>query len=281
MTDWRQLAARVRGELDRADLSERQRRVAEVMIKATLMRGRVAVRVPRLEEFSRVLNISRGNLSEIFRALESARICQVAQMDGGGAEYRILADPAAWDVAWKYDREQLRGFLADLDAWTGQVQGELLPAEPDLRRAVAEVSAEGGGQRTDVRGQGTEARGQENARSRIGNEVARVVPESGTPFKEVKTLKHQTLKALSFEALNSLKQAAGRIESSSETEAMDGCRAILGAAVMANDGGKWRLRWRAQRGKVARVFAAVAEDAQAGRVRHSGAHAEDLWKRFG
>jgi len=140
--DWKQLAAQVRGHLDRAVLKERQRRVTEIVVKATLVRGRLCVRVPRLAEFEHLIGVTKGNLSVIFGELKRARILQVRALAEGGMEIVILPDARNWDVVWRYERSELQRFLRGLDAYTGQVQEELLPPEPSLVAALAEVSAE-------------------------------------------------------------------------------------------------------------------------------------------
>ena len=140
--DWKQLAAQVRGHLDRAVLKERQRRVTEIVVKATLVRGRLCVRVPRLAEFEHLLGVTKGNLSVIFGELQRARILQVRALAEGGMEIVVLPDARNWDVVWRYERSDLQSFLLGLDAFTGQVQGELLPPDPSLWLALAEVSAE-------------------------------------------------------------------------------------------------------------------------------------------
>jgi len=140
--DWKQLAALVRIDLDRAILKERQRRLMEIIVKATLVRGRLRVRVPRLADFEHLLGVTKGNLSVIFRELQRARILQVRALAEGGMEIVILPDARNWDVVWRYERSELQVWLRGLDAFTGQVQGELLPPEPSLDAALAEVSAE-------------------------------------------------------------------------------------------------------------------------------------------
>jgi hypothetical protein len=273
--DWRQMAAAVRGAMDRADWTERQRRVASLLVKATLMRGRLAVRVPRLEEFARVTRMSRGNLSEVFSALQLARFCQVQSLDGGGAEYTIQADWRQWDIVELYSAEDQRSFLRDLDAWTGQVQGELLPAEPSLNRALMESGADRAADRC----------GPTRAPSfPIRERDAKPVPDSGTPLKSLEAFKVESsieLRSLKgLKGIDGLKDAVAAVRDGSEACAVDGMKIILGDTVAMNDGGKWRNRWRTNRDKTRRVFAALAEDVAAGQAHHTGARAEWLWKEF-
>jgi len=59
-------------------------------------------------------------------------------------------------------------------------------------------------------------------------------------------------------------------------------KALLGKAAAANDGGKWRVRFREQRDKTLRVLQACESDHREGRRPDVSwaAYAEDTWKRF-
>ena len=257
-TDWRGLAARMRGDLDRADLNGRARRLAEFAIKATLMQGRTRVVIPNRMELCRLLKIGKNHVAEVLAALVSSRILHVSEM-ADGWELLVFPDSSQWVVDWTYSREDMAAFLAYVNQAPGQVQGDLLPAVPSLNRTLAEVSAE-------------------NASSHFGNQRGAEVPILGTTPLRVKEVKDsKPSKAFSFE---SLKGALYAIEGPDEGQAMAGCRQVLGEAVMENDGGKWRNRWRTNRGKVHRVFAAAVEDMSNRKVRQIGAHTEWLWKQF-
>jgi len=77
-----------------------------------------------------------------------------------------------------------------------------------------------------------------------------------------------------------LKARLYSIESGDEPAAMAGMSALLGVTTWTNDGGKWRLRWRADRAKVQRVFASLVEEMGRGVVRTPGGLAEWTWKKF-
>lgn len=261
-TDWRKLAARMRGDLDRADLNGRARRLAEFAIKATLMAGRTRVVIPNRMELCRLLNIGKNHVAEVMAALASSKILHVSE-NADGWELLVFPDSTQWDVAWHHSREEMAAFLADLNRAPGQCQGELIEPEPSLNRTLAEVSAQNAGRQVTS--------------SHFGNQPRAAVPILGTPLKKLEVKDSNPSKAYSFE---SLKGALLAIEGGDEGQAMHGCRQILGEAVMENDGGKWRNRWRQQKGKVHRVFAAAVEDIQARKVRNTGAHTEYLWKMF-
>lgn len=66
-----------------------------------------------------------------------------------------------------------------------------------------------------------------------------------------------------------------------EGEAMDWLKAAVGEKTMANWGGLWRKRWRADQGKFDRVMAELARmQAEGVPVPNPGGCANDLWKRF-
>ena len=263
-TDWRGMAARMRGDLDRADLTGRARRLAEFAIKATLMAGRVRVVIPNRMALCRLLQIGKNHVAEVSASLESSQILKVTE-SADGWELLVFPDSSKWSVDWTYSREAMSAFLVEINNAPGQCQGELLE-RVNLSQTLAEVSAQNA-----LRGATS---------SQNGNQPSAAVPETGTArplFKQLEVKPSNLSKPYSFEGL---KGALAAIEGRDENRAMDGCRQILTEPVMLNDGGKWRNRWRINHGKVNRVFAAAVEDIKAAKVRHIGAHAEWLWKNF-
>lgn len=252
--DWRSLAARMRADLDRCDLTGRCRRLAEFTVKVTLAAGRTRVVIPNRMELCRLLHIGKTHVAEVSAALVSARIVQIT-VCADGWELLVFPDSSQWNVDWLYSREEMARFVAGLNGAPGQCQGELIEGPPSLDRTLAVVSAEN-------------SAGYQNGNPRV-TKMGTTAPLN---FKGSKTYK-----ALKFE---SLKDAVVEIEGKDESRAMEGFRHILGERVMANDGGKWRLRWRSYHGKTHRVFASGVEDMLRGAVRLPGAHMETLWKEF-
>jgi len=142
LADWMKMSARVRADLDRADFTSRQRRVMQFVFWTTLMRRRLSVRVPRLRVLEPVLGMDKSHLSLNLRQLATMRLLQIVKLDEGGMEIVILPDSTNWDVPWLYDRARFMGLVRDLDACTNQVQGQLLPPDPSLLAALADISAE-------------------------------------------------------------------------------------------------------------------------------------------
>ena len=274
--DWADLDSRVRAELNRADLTDRQACVAEVLVSATLSRKRARVRIIRLDELAAVLGYSKGNVhGTLFGVnrpdgtrspgLVAMGIVQFEKLAGGGAEYRIMPDSAQWAVGWRYDAREMTAFLRDLDAVCSQVQPELIEPDPGLKSALADGSLERAAAVASVPDSGTVRP------SRFPN---REPDPQILHFKALK-LKGTKLKALSFE---SLKGAVHVLGDPDEKRAMAAVRQIIGDEAMLNDGGKWCLRWRSNREKVHRVFASMVGDSDTRSVKSPAAYAEWLWR---
>jgi uncharacterized protein YdaU (DUF1376 family) len=121
---------------------------------------------------------------------------------------------------------------------------------------------------------------------------AKFNPSSSTSFSSSSS--SISLKALSSQkrSAEELKEKLDAVNSQVEEEAVRAMGFILGADVMeggdldreghlrTGDGAKWRGRFRENRPKVHRVFAAVVEEMIAGKVKSPGAVAEERWKEF-
>ena len=155
MTDWKRIAARMRGDLDRAAINGRARRLAEFGIKATLMRGRTRVVIPNRADLCRLLKIGANHVAETVAELQAAAIIQVTEL-ADGWELLVFPDATGWRVQWIYLRHEMDSFLSYLEQAPGQAQGELLEPEagstrgPSLARALAEVSAEAVGRTSNI-----------------------------------------------------------------------------------------------------------------------------------
>lgn len=165
--DWRRVAARMRAELDRAatalvsftdaggkqcwqeaKLAGRPKELVELVVKATLMRGRWQVVLPKLDEFGEQVGIGKNHIRGVFHVLECARVVELERAEAG---WTLTVFPHSGDwrgVTWRYEELALLAYLGELDRAPGQVQGELLPVEdvettarPAFTRATAEQSA--------------------------------------------------------------------------------------------------------------------------------------------
>lgn len=139
-TDWRKAAAWVRGELDRSSLSGRARLLAEFFVKCTLMQGRTKVVIQNRQRVCGLLGISKSHIGEVVQELVGAGVVQFKDVHEGW-ELVFFAESLAWNVDWRYSRDQLAALLAEIERAPGQAQGEFLP-EPSLSAAVAEVQVE-------------------------------------------------------------------------------------------------------------------------------------------
>ena len=136
------VAALVRSEITRADWTERQSRVADFMVTATLDRGRQEVKGINLEELGGLLGISKGNVSDVFYELQLCGFLQVIDSPLAGKVYRVLPASEHWSVQWRYQRAALESYLLALDVASGHAQNELFDPEPDLKASIAETQLE-------------------------------------------------------------------------------------------------------------------------------------------
>ncbi len=298
-TDWRRVAARMRAELDRAasasvsfhtadgkrewnpvKLAGRPKELAELVVKATLARGRWQVVIPELAKFGEQVGIRDTHIRGVFHVLECARIVELERGERGWTLTVFPHSPEWLGVTWRYEEKSLLDYLAALDRAPGQVQAELFDAgevettaAPAFTRARAESATE------------------QASSSRNGNQFPKrepePVPKTGTPSLRLgEASRLQALSSLSLEGFKDLKL---QVESGDEREACTGMKQVLGPVVWEGgipgreigDGGKWRMRWRANRHKVQRVFLDMIEEAQLGRhPQKPGGRAEMLWKEF-
>jgi hypothetical protein len=269
----------MRGDLDRAVINGRARRLVEFVIKATLMQGRTRVVIPNRAALCRLLKIGQNHVAETVAELETAAILEVTEVLDGW-EILVFPDCARWRCPWIYLREEMATYLAQLEQAPGQAQAELIEPEPSLSAALAEVGAEA------VMGK--------SGTSRFGKSALPVLGSRAVPLKEgIKEralslegrdgrVRLPELQVSKLKAVNADEGKAGLydIEGSDEPAAMAGMEAILTARIWANDGGKWRNRWRSDRAKTHRVFAAIVEEMGRVEVKTPGGYAEWLWKRF-
>ena len=258
--DWRRLAARMRGDLDRADVSGRARRLAEFAIKATLMRGRTRVVIPRRADLCRLLKIGANHVAEVVAELEAAGIVTVSA-SAEGWELLVFPDFGGWRCKWLYMREELGNFLTALERAPGQAQGELIEPEPCLARALSEVSAE-------------------NARtSQNGNSRPAGLPLLGTSRASV-----------NCEAINEqsnseqLSPSSKQLTRDAENRIMERLRGFVGAADVEQWGGDWRKNWvRRHPAKFSTALDILVAEAASGEFvanKSRGAALKDLCRRL-
>lgn len=269
--EWRKVAGQMRADLDRADINAVPRLVLVILIKATLMKGRTLVVIPTQASLAKLLRKHKQHMAGPIAEIESARIATFRPV-GDGWECVVNPDASQWVCEWVCSREEIDQWINWLDRVPGQAQGSLLPPEPNLRQAVAEVGAEA----VSNGGQG-------------GNKVCYppppVVPPPVTKFVTPKGPEVVPCTPLSFQS--SKPSSAFSVERSKggklagENELMDRCRELFGEKIMDTYGGNWRLRARADAGKLQRVLDDTAAAMREGRVKTiPAAYANDAWGRF-
>lgn len=274
-TDWKRVAARMRAELERADLNERARAVAAWAIRPTLLRGRSRVVIPNRAAVCGVLGISTKHMAEVIQELAAAGVLTLREVHEGW-ELLVYPDAAMWSVRMKWERNQMDALLRTIDDAPGQVQGELLDAEavsnrgPCLDRARAEVAVANVAHVPDL---GTSMVAQ-------GGIVPLRVSEFRSSKPYTKLLTPELSKGRT--APNPPTPSPSREGNVSEAEVVARCAELFGEKMMVNWGGAWRNRHRQNPDKLKRVLDAVAEDMRTSTVpiRNPSGHANDLWKRF-
>lgn len=259
--DWPRLAAKMRGNLDRSALNGRSRRLAELLIKLTLMKGRTRVVIPKRADLCRLLKIGANHVQEVVTELQDAAILKFSDVSDGW-EILIYPDCAQWRCKWLYLPHELAEYLAGVELTPGQCQGELLEPAPCLGRVLAEVSAE-------------------NAASSQAP-----VPKMGS--RELPVNCEASIKQVNSEQLIPAdRQLTGKDESALLRRIATGISHFHGPEAsrldMLNYGGNWRAAWvRRFPSALTKALDTLEEEAKTGwRPRKSyGAALKDLTLRY-
>jgi hypothetical protein len=162
--DWRALSDLVRHDLFRHQVSERECVIVDLLLRLSFDLGRSIAKVPRLEDFSAVTGISKGNVLGVLQRLVDKRVILA---EAGG--YRVVPRTVNhhWSVSPRMNLVAADKALVLLRALQSENQPELLPRDPTLRDAIAEQAIQ---QARAVPESGTTSfPNQEPSRSRIGN----------------------------------------------------------------------------------------------------------------
>lgn len=123
------LERHLRKELRRFNLSERQRIIADVILDTSYGWGLKCVKVPKLDFFTDLTGISRGNVHSALKALYEMRIVEAVQKDGI-AEYCITPSPDRWQATPRQSRARITHAIELLKIYNGLAKGpapELTP----------------------------------------------------------------------------------------------------------------------------------------------------------
>ncbi len=251
MNDWKRIAARMRAELERADLNERARALASWAIRPTLLRGRTRVVIPNRAAVCAVLGIGQNHIAGVVQELAEAGIITLREAHEGW-ELLVYPDASMWSCRMKWERGQMDALLRVIDQAPGQVQGELLEPDPCLDRARAEVAAE-------------------NVSSQNGKPE---VPKMGSS--------QLTVNSERVHSVTAIKQLS-REQLTSEGEVMDLLREFVGEEDVRQWGGDWRKNWlRRHPEAFAAALRTLIEESRTGwkPSRSRGAALKDLTKRY-
>lgn len=259
-TDWKRAAARMRAELERADLNDRARAVAAWAIRPTLLRGRSRVVIPNRAAVCGVLGISTKHMAEVIKELAEAGVLTLREVHEGW-ELLVYPDAAMWSVRMKWERGQMDALLRTIDDAPGQVQGELLDPEPCLDRARSEVAAENAARVPN-----------------LGTSAPVTVNSKANPFT-----KQLTSEQFTVHAQTALNESGLTLTREAEAEAMDQLRQLVGNADVEQWGGDWRKNWlRRYPRAFPAALATLLEESKAGwqAKKSPGAALKDLTRRY-
>lgn len=297
-TRLKELARQIQRSLREFHFTERERLLVEVILDYSLAAGRPAARIPRLEDFSTLTGISRGNVhSTLARLVAKGVLVTTADL------YRILpwSDLNRWMIAPRVHRAKLEAKRAELEAANRRPKpGELFAPDPDLAEARAEVCQAPAPPPAEPWRHGLEAlraavtavpdsgTNPPRRRSRFGNKPrvdedqkadfagVLAVPESGTPSLNVQRLNASSKKQLNVERCPPVP------DSGTEAELMACIGAVVGQEDMAFWGGDWRANWVRKHPRAVRsALGEFREKWRNGwRPANAGAALKDLTKRM-
>lgn len=256
--DWKKVAGRVRGELDRTSLNERPRRVLVALVRLTLMQRRTVVVLPDRDVLCGVVGIGKTHMAEVWERIEETRVASFKKVEMGW-EVVLNADSSQWAVEWVWSRESWTAFAEMIERVPGQSQGSLLAPDPSITKTIAEMSAE-------------------TVSYQNGNSKPPDVTKLVT--RDLEQGKSTPLKAFNVQGSKPCTKLSD-FEPLSESGLMERCWELFGEQIMAAYGGNWRIRARQNPGKLDRVLNDTVSAKKEGRIKTiPAAYANDAWGRF-
>lgn len=120
----------LRKELRRFQLSERQRVLADVILDVSYGWGLDHVKVPKLDFFTDLTGITRGNVHTALKTLREMRIVE-AVLKSGICEYRITTNPDHWQAAPRQSRARIQHSIDLLKIYNGLKDGKPPELSPE------------------------------------------------------------------------------------------------------------------------------------------------------
>ena len=230
--DWKKVAGRMRGELDRARLNERPRRVLCALIRLTLMQRRTVVVLPDRDVLCGVVGIEKTHMGEVWGKIEETRVARFKKVELGW-EVVVNADSSQWAVEWAWSRESWTRFAEFIERVPGQAQGSLLAPDPCITKTMAEISAEA-------------------VSSQNGNSKPPAVPKMGTGERSGHypvQINSSTVSTALYKADKTVEQINRGDEKRTEAALFDNLKRIPESSPFESDrqdlaawGGHWRVK---------------------------------------
>lgn len=230
--DWKKVAGRMRGELDRATLNERPRRVLVALIKLTLMQRRTVVVLPDRDVLCGVVGIGKTHMAEVWERIEGTRVATFKRVELGW-ECVVNADSSQWAVEWAWSRESWTRFADFIERVPGQAQGSLLEPDSSITKTMAELSAE--------------AVSYQNGNAKPPD-VTKLVTGQREPGRTV-PVNSSTVSPALYKAVKTVEQINSGDEKRTEAALFENLKRILDSSPFESDrqdlaawGGHWRVK---------------------------------------
>lgn len=143
--DFAAIAAQVRHDLCRHQVSEREHVIVDLLLRLSLDIGRPVARLPD-KGFTAVTGISKGNVSTLLDGLVASRMISTSSKSSNESsnEYRVLPRGAhhEWLVRPRKAVADQERALAYLAAMQTVEQSELIPRDKSLSEAIADLAVE-------------------------------------------------------------------------------------------------------------------------------------------
>jgi hypothetical protein len=139
--NYRERGLALRRELSRHHLSDRERRLAEVVLDASLGWGRESVVIPKLRFFSSLTGIAVPHVHEGIQDLHNMRILRVVTVKGQ-LRYNLREDFDNWKVKPRVSAQTIReaeSLLRELNDLPPLREGSLLDGAGGTEESSAEA----------------------------------------------------------------------------------------------------------------------------------------------
>ena len=183
MIDFSQLERVSRRSLRMYDLTERERRVADVIIEWSFGHGRESAVIPELDAFVDLTGVHKGNVSRALQRLVDRGIVQISGPRDARC-YAFIPSAAFWKERRPlYDLERAIARASELERINGQRQLPL-PTEPSLDEGMAAAARDAAIEEDEQPAENCQI-DNDAGRCQIGNQAG--IAKSATTARDART----------------------------------------------------------------------------------------------